>query len=151
MRFRLYSEMTVRQCMTALIERMEQAPTKTRHELNGHIEKDGKFTLLLTSQVANSFNRTTRLYGTAQREGEMTIIEGYVSAGVPRSRIGIVIAAVVFVGLIMFTNGNSLLGLATIFMGFALYIPLVGDYNNSEILLKELKRITKGKDKSPNE
>jgi hypothetical protein len=150
-RFRLQTEMTVRQCITAIIERMEQAPTKTRPELNGHIEKDGKFTLLVTSQVANSFNRTTRLYGTAEQTGKVTVIEGYVSAGVPYDRIWIVIAAVVFVGLIMFSNGNSLLGLATVFMGFALYIPLVGDYNNSEILLKELKRVTKGKDKAPNE
>ena len=151
MRFRLYTEMTVRQCMTAVIERMEQAPTKTRPELSGHIEKDGKFVLLVTSQIANGFNRTTRMYGAAEREGEITVIEGYVSGGVGRNRIGIVIAAVVFVGLIMFTNGNALLGVATVFLGFALYIPLVGDYNNSEILLKELKKATKAKDKAPNE
>jgi hypothetical protein len=150
-RFRLYSEMTVRQCTTAIIERMEQAPTKTRPELSGHIEKDGKFTLFVSSQVASSFNRTTRMYGKAEREGDVTVLEGYVSAGVPHNRIWIVIVAVVFVGLIMFNNGNSLLGLSTVFLGFALYIPLVGDYNNSEILLKELKRVTKGKDKAPNE
>ena len=110
MRFRLQTEMTVRQCMAAIIERMEQAPTKTRPELNGHIEKDGKFTLSVTSEIADSFKRTTRLYGTAEQTGKVTVIEGYVSAGVPQNRIWIVIAAVVFVGLTMFSNGNSLLG-----------------------------------------
>jgi len=148
-RFKLYTEISVRECMMALTERMEQKPTKTRPELDGYVEKGGRFLLAVTLPVAKRFQRTTRMRGQAERDNGLTIIEGYVSAGVARQRIGIIIGAVACVALIMLVNGSTLLAMMTGFLGMALYIPLVGDYNNSEILLKELKKATKAKDKPP--
>jgi hypothetical protein len=135
--------------MTALNERMEQKPTKARPEIDGYIEKGGKFALSVTSDVVSKFRRTTQMRGRADRENGFTIIEGHFSAGVSRQRIGIIIAAVAFVGLVMIVNVKTFPGIITALLGAGLYIPLVGDYNNSEILLKELKKATKARDKPP--
>lgn len=150
MRFTLYTEKTVSQCMKALNERMEAKPTKTRLALDGEVpKKGGKFALAVTSKVAALFNRKTRLKGTVRRESGMTIIEGYVSHGVPRERARWIVLAMVAVGVMMLATGNGLPGLLATAFGLGLYIPLVGDHHNSAYLIKELKRATKAKDKPP--
>jgi len=148
-RFTLYSEKTVRQCMSALTDRMEVKGTKSRPEIDGWIEKGGKFSIAMTSSVASRFNRTTRLRGTAKRESGVTIIKGFVPSGAPRSRVALMILALLIVAAIMLVKGNGVLSIFAALTGFALYIPLVGDYHNSAYLYKELKKATKGKDKPP--
>lgn len=148
MRFTLYTEKTVNQCMKSIAERMEAKPTKKRLAMDGKIQKKGgKFAIAVSSKVAAMFNRKTRLKGTARRESGMTIIEGYVSHGVPRERARLVVLAMIAVGVMMLLSGNGFPGLLATAFGLALYIPLVGDHHNSAYLIKELKRATKAKDK----
>lgn len=149
MRFELYTEKTVRQCMGSLADRLEAKPTKTRLALDGKIEKGGKFSLAVTSKVARAFNRKTRMRGEANRSSGVTKITGYVPDGVPRNRVAIVMVAMVLVALVIIANGNPMLGFFAAVVGTGLYIPLVGDYDNSAYLYKELKRATKAKEKPP--
>lgn len=149
MEFIYYSDKTVRQCMSALTDRMEASPTKSRPAMDGHVEKGGKFSLTVTTPVGGRFYRKTRLRGTMRREGGATIIEGRVPSGVPRERIGIIIGIALVVGVLMLVAGNGIFGILVALMGLVLYIPLVGDYNNSELLLKEVKKATNGKTAPP--
>ncbi len=149
MEFIYYSDKTVRQCQSALTDRMEANPTKARPAMDGHIEKGGKFSLSVTTPVGGRFYRKTKLRGTMTRESGTTIIQGHVPAGVPRDRIGIIMAIAIVVGVLMVLAGGGIFGILIAMLGVVLYIPLVGDYNNSEILLKEVKRATNGKDKPP--
>lgn len=149
MEFIYYSEKTVRQCQSALTDRMEAKPTKARPPMDGHIQKGGKFSLSVTTPVGGRFYRKTRLRGTMTRESGTTIIRGHVPTGVPRERIGIIMAIAVVVGVLMVLAGAGIFGILVAMLGVVLYIPLVGDYNNSDILLKEVKRATSGKDRPP--
>lgn len=150
MQFILYTDQSIKQCTTALTERMEVKGTKARPEIGGRIEKGGKFTLEISGQIAGALKRTTRLRATMERENGVTVIRGFVPSGVPRERILIVMGSLLFVGLILFLNGSGLLGIVA--MGFAIfaYIALVGDYNNREYLIKEVKKILKAKETPPN-
>lgn len=145
MRFVLYTELTVRQCATSLTERMEAKETKSRPAVDGKVEKGGKFTISTRQSVIASIKHTTRLRATAERSSGMTTITGYVPSGVPRHKVGIVMAAIAFVGLVMIANGNGLLGIVALAMAPAIYVPLVGDYDNGTFLYNELKKATKGK------
>ncbi len=145
MEFIYYSDKTVRQCMSALTDRMEAKPTKARPAMDGRVEKGGKFTLSVTTPVGGRFYRKTRLRGKMKRESGVTVIEGRVPSGVPRERIGIVIGLALIVGVLMVLAGNGIFGILVALMGLVLYIPLVGDYNNSELLLKEVKKAVNGK------
>lgn len=149
MQFTLYTELSVRQCTTNLTERMEQRGTKARPEIDGWIEKGGRFSLSTTSQVIAKFSRTTRLRASATREGNYTIIRGYVSTGIPRERILLVMGALLLVAIILYLNGNGMLGIAAGILSVMMYVPLVGDYNNREYLLKELKKTLQAKETPP--
>jgi hypothetical protein len=147
--FILYTEYSIKQCTTALTERMEVRGTKARPEIDGWIEKGGKFSLATTSQVIAKFSRTTRLRATATREGNHTVISGYVPTGIPRERIVLVMVALLVVAVILYINGNGLLGIVAGALSAAMYVPLVGDYNNREYLLKELKKALHAKETPP--
>lgn len=148
-KFELYTTRTVRQCMSALTDRLEAKPTKTRPALDGTIEKGGKFKISVRQPVANNFHRTTRLRGIAKRENGVTVIRGYVPNGVARNRIGVIIGSTALVGVFFMINGSLVPGIIATVLGAALYVPLVGDYNNREILLKELQKATKAKQTPP--
>lgn len=149
MQFTLYTDLSVKQCTTALTERMEVRGTKARPEIDGWIEKGGKFSLATTSQVVARFSRTTRLRATATREGSHTVIHGYVSTGIPRERILLVMGALMVVAVILYLNGNGMLGIVAGILSVVMYVPLVGDYNNREYLLKELKKALHAKETPP--
>lgn len=149
MQFILYTELSVKQCTTNLTERMEVRGTKARPEIDGWIEKGGRFSLATSSQVIAKFSRTTRLRASATREGNITVIRGYVSTGIPRERILLVMAALLLVALILYLNGNGMLGIVAAVLSIIMYVPLVGDYNNREYLLKELKKSLQAKETPP--
>lgn len=150
MHFVLYTDkQSVAQCMTALMERMEQKPTKTRPEIKGWVEKkEGRFEIALTEpMVANVIKRTTRLQGNAFRKSGITVIEGYVPDGAsPRDRRFITLALVA-VGGVLFVLGQAFLALVALTGAFFLYILLKGDYENGDRLLVEIERLFKA---SPN-
>lgn len=150
MHFVLYTDkQSVSQCMNALIERMEQKPTKTRPELKGWVEKkEGRFEVALTSpMIANVMKRTTRLQGNAFRKSGITVIEGYVPDGAsPRDR-RLITLGLVMVGIVLFLLGQTFLGLVAFTVALFLYNLLKGDYENGDRLLVEIERLFKA---SPN-
>lgn len=147
MRCILYTDMPVKQVLNNLTERMEAKPSKSRPEMDGWIEKGGAFSISITTKILRRFNRTTHLRGIVERENGSTVIRAAVPHGVPRKQIPIIIVAASLLGLVIMLNTDKLLGLFTVALGCALYIPLVGDNENSDVLVKELKRLAKAKDK----
>ncbi len=149
MQFTYYTEKTVAQCMSALNERLQQKGTASRPGLDGWVEKNGNFSLAVSSKVAKRFPRTTRLQGKAERLGSVTVIKGSVADGVtPREQI-IIVGALALVGLFIISTGNLLPGLIAIAAGVALNIPLMGDYQNSQILTNEVQRSLKARTSPP--
>lgn len=151
MRFVLYTDKTVPQCMSALNERLQAKPTKSRPELHGWIEKGGTFSISVTSRVIGRFPRSTRLTGAAKREGSTTTVRGYVSDGISPQWLQI-LSGVVALGcvLLVFARQPMLALLAFIF-AVIFYIPMRGDYINSDILLLELERTLKASPTPPKE
>lgn len=149
MRFVLFTDKTVSQCMRDLNERLEAKPTKTRPELNGWIQKGGKFSVSVRSQVLRRFSRRTRLKATASRESGVTVIRGYVSDGVNPFWLRVLTGVVVVVALLLLLVGEPMLALVTLVFGVLAYIPLRGDYINSDTLLLELERTLKASPKPP--
>lgn len=149
MRFVLYTEKTVAQCMSALSERLQARPTATRPALDGWIEKKGRFSLALTAPVIWRFQRRTRLEATVQRESGITIVRGQVSEGANPTGQAIVLAAVALVSVMILLQGEILLALMVGLAGSVVYVPLRGDYQNSDQLLIEVERTLKANPKAP--
>jgi hypothetical protein len=131
--------------MLALNERIHSSS-----KLEGWTEKSGSFSLAASSSVAKRFTRTTRLQAKAERQGSVTIINGYVSDGVgPRERV-VIMGALVLVGVLLILAAKSLLpGVIALGIAPVLYIPLAGDYTNSHVLISEVQRTLKAKDSPP--
>lgn len=149
MRFILYSEKTVAQCLSALTERMQQKGTSSRPELAGWIDKNGEFSLGVESQVAGRFNRTTYLRGKIVREEGTTEIHGVVANGATRDNMIVIFGVLALMAVWLISRGSIGLGLIILPVGAAFYIPLTGDHLNSEILLDELKKTLKAKSTPP--
>lgn len=149
MRFTYYTDKTVAQCMSALNERLQQKGTVSRPGLDGWVEKNGSFSLAVSSKVAKRFHRTTRLQGKAERLGSMTVLKGSVADGVsPREQV-VIVGALALVGLFIISTGNLLPGLIAIAAGVVLNIPLMGDYQNSQTLTSEVQKTLKAKTTPP--
>lgn len=149
MRFVLYSEKTVAQCLTAVNARMHVKETSTRPALDGWVEKSGTFSLTLTAPVIGKFTRRTALTAKVERQGGVTVIEGGVPSGVSREGQAVVFVALALVALAIMGSGNVLFGVLLIPFAAYLYIPLHGDYLNSAILLDEVEKTLKAKAKPP--
>lgn len=149
MRFTLYTEQTTRECGKAIQERLAAKPTKRRPALEGNVQKGGKFYLAMTGKVARIFNRKTRLRATMERNDGVTTIDGSVNGGASPDQVKKLMAAVCVVALVMLFNGNALLGILALGFGTALYIPLTGDYDNSDQLIKEVRRACKARTTPP--
>jgi hypothetical protein len=99
----------------------------------------------VTTKVRLRFDRRTHLYGKAERQGGITVVEGTVSGGVGRDGQIAIFGALLVVALLMLSQGNAILAIIAILAGLTLFIPLRGDYNNSEILLSELQKTLNAK------
>lgn len=149
MRFVLFTDKSVSQCMRDLNERLGAKGTKSRPELDGWIKKGGIFSVAVTLPVWRRFKRTTRMQGQVDRESGTTVIRGYVSDGVtPKWQRVIFVLLLIACGLILL-SGQLLLALVALILGFATFIPMMGDYNNSDILLIELERVLKASPRPP--
>ncbi|MFN8379857.1 MAG: hypothetical protein U0452_14430 [Anaerolineae bacterium] len=149
MRFTLYTEKTVPQCLTAINARLQAKETATRPGLDGWIDRNGEFALKVTRPVVGKFQRTTRLKGHIERESGVTVIRGIVPGGSgPRERI-IGLGALAVMGALIALTGQPLLAMLLIPVGFWLYIPMVGDYENGPLLLNEVQRALKAKATPP--
>lgn len=67
MRFELYTDKTLPQCIAALQERMQVKGTPTRPAIKGWTEKDGRFSLAASSPVVGNFNPNGHLTDAARR------------------------------------------------------------------------------------
>lgn len=145
MRFVMYTDKNVAQAMSAINERLHVPGTKSRPQLDGWVEKSGRFAIGVTTTVRWRFDRRTYLYGKAERQGGITIVEGTVSGGVGRDGQIVVFAALLVIALLTLSQGNAILAIVAVLAGLALFIPMRGDYNNSEILLSELQKALNAK------
>lgn len=149
MRFILYTDKTVAQCMSAINERLHVKATKARSELGGWTNKDGNFSLTVTSRVVGRFPRTTRLTANAKRDTGMTVIRGDVSDGVTPQWLGILMIGVGIIIALMVIVGELMLALLMLLFAMFAYIPLRGDYVNSDVLLLEVEKTLKASPKPP--
>lgn len=149
MRFVLYSEKTVTQCLTAINARMHVKETSTRPALDGWVEKGGAFSIIMTAPVVGKFRRRTALTAKVERQGGITVIQGSVPSGVSRDGQAVIFIALALVALAMMGSGNVLFGLLLVPFAAYLYIPLHGDYLNSSVLVDEVEKTLKAKARPP--
>jgi hypothetical protein len=149
MRFVLFTEKSVSQCIRDLNERLHTAGTKSRPELGGWIEKNGKFSLTVTSKVVGRFPRTTRLTAKAERESGVTVLWGNVSDGISPQWTRFLFIGLLIVAGALVISSQPMPALLTFVFGAFAYVPLRGDYINSDILLLEVERTLKASPKPP--
>ncbi len=145
MRFVLYTDKSVAQCMTALNARMQAKSSR----LDGWVEKNGRFSLSTVCTVARRFTRRTHLQATATRDEGYTVVRGYVRDGVSRQGQWVIYGALLLVGLVLFASGYLLPAVIAVFATGALYIPLTGDRMNSNVLMGEVQRTLSAKPTRP--
>lgn len=147
MKFVLYTEKTVPQCISALNERLSGRSGK--YNLNGWTDKEGKFALSLESVVfpppLPKIVRRTELRAVLEKQSGQTVIRGIVPDGVTPVGRAWIYAIIGILCLFMILANQLVLALALIPLGIALYIPMKGDYVNSELLLAEIQRTLKAK------
>jgi hypothetical protein len=149
MQFTLYTDKSVSQCLKDLTERIHAKSSKSTPDLGGWVDKDGSFGITLTSKVLRRFNRTTKLTGNIFREQGVTTIAGYVSDGVSPSWMRILAVLLIIACGIVALNGELMVSLVMATLGAMTYIPLHGDYVNSDALLVILERTLKADPKPP--
>ncbi|MCO6443088.1 MAG: hypothetical protein J5J04_03285, partial [Anaerolineae bacterium] len=86
MRYTLYSERPVAECVKALNERIAQPGAASRPKMDGKAEKSGAFTLGMKAPVALGFRRQTWIEGQIVREGGQTTIYGSAPDGLNPQR-----------------------------------------------------------------
>ncbi len=148
-RFVLYSDKTVAQCLTAINARMHAKGTSTHPALDGWVEKGGAFALGISTPVVGKFARRTTLKAKVERQSGVTIIRGSVPNGVSKQGQLVVFGALALLLVTMLANGNALFALLLIPFAAYLYIPMRGDLLNSEILIDEVQKTLKAKPKPP--
>lgn len=139
----MYTDKTVPQAMSAINARLHTPSGKGRPQLDGWVEKSGRFALTVTTQVRWRFRRRTTLNARAERREGLTVIEGSVPGGASREGQAIVFGALVLVAALGMAQGNAILALVALAAGAAFFVLLEGDYANSEILLSELQKTLK--------
>ena len=149
MRFTLYTDKTTAQCLSVLNGRLQAKETASRPALDGWIDRNGEFSLKMTRPVAGKFTRTTRLKGHLEREAGVTVVRGIVPGGSSKRDRIIAFAALTVLGVLIALAGRPLLALLLVPVGFWLYIPMAGDYENGPLLLAEVQRALKAKATPP--
>jgi hypothetical protein len=147
--FILYTEKTVSQALAALHERMQAKGTSSRPGIEGWVEKNGGFSLGVTTPVIGRFTRTTHMRGKLERQTGITVVKGGVSHGATRENLIVIYIALLITAFALMSLGNVWLGVIVLPVGAALYIPLSGDQHNSELLMDELQRALKAKATPP--
>jgi hypothetical protein len=148
-RFVLYTDKSIAHSTSALNERLRQPKTRSSPALDGWVEKNGRFSLALTTPVVGQFTRTTRLHGQLKRENGQTVILGNVPDGAgPQGQI-VVLIGIALVALFVLLQQQAVLAIVVALAGGVLYIPMRGDYDNSDRLLLEVERALKASPKPP--
>lgn len=143
MRLEVYTEKTIPQCLAALNERMQVKGTSSRPGLEGWVEKNGTFSLSVTTPVIAKFERTTTLHGKLTKGDGHTVVEINVSEGADRRGIILMFGAVAVIVLVLIASGNVLFALLLLPVAAYLYIPMRGDHENSASLVSDVQRALK--------
>ena len=149
MRFVLFTEKSVAQCIRDLNERLQAKGSRSRPELDGWIEKNGTFSLTVTSKVIGRFPRTTRLTARAERDKGVTTVRGSVSDGISPHWSRILFIGLVVVAAALALSGQYMPAILVFVFGGIAYVPLHGDYINSDVLLIEVERTLKASPRPP--
>lgn len=149
MRILLYTEKTPAQALTAINARMQAKESAARASLGGWVEKNGSFALSVSTPVIGRFHRRTVLRGKIERENGVTTVHGDVPSGVDKQGQIVVFVALGLLAVLLLTSGNAVPALAVIPLGAYLYIPMTGDHANCDLLVGELQRTLKAKEKPP--
>ena len=149
MRFVFYSEKSVAQCLSAINARMHVKGTASRPGLDGWVEKGGAFALGTSSKVIGKFSRKTYLRAKVERENGVTVIRGSVPSGVSLQGQAVVYVALALVALVIIGSGNVVYGLLLVPFAAYLYIPMRGDYLNSEMLIDDVRKTLKARPTPP--
>lgn len=145
MRFTLYTDKTVADCIKSLAERLQA----TRSPYDGWVEKKGRFSLTLESRVFGPFKRRTRMDGEVVRESGQTIIRGQVAEGAPPAGQLLILFSLLIVGAILLSIGQLALAIVCAVGGLIGYVFARGDWENSDRLLVEIERTMKATPKAP--
>lgn len=149
MQFTLYTEKTVSQCLKDLNERLHAKPTKNSPDLDGWVAKDGSFALTVTAPVLKRFRRKTRLTANIYRQKNVTMIDGYVSGGLSPSVLQVLGIILGIFCIYVALQGQMMTALMLLVAGLVAYIPLHGDYINSDVLLVIVEKTLKADPKPP--
>lgn len=148
MRFTLYTSKSIKECVSALGERIQEKETKTRPAISGEVDKDGDF-IWQTQRKVWGIARQTRMTGHLKRENNSTFIYGFVHEGIAPKQIYIVMGGGLLMAALFFFSGQGIGGILLGIISVLTYPYFVGDYHNSQYLLKELKKTLNSKDKPP--
>ncbi|MBC8100477.1 MAG: hypothetical protein H7Y11_13615 [Armatimonadetes bacterium] len=149
MRFILFTDKTVAQSVSAIHERIQLPASATRANIEGYVEKSGKFSVGLTASVIGRFTRTTRMDGQIGRENGSTVIRGQVADGVgPRGQV-LVLVGMALMAVLLLVQGQPIFAVLVLLAGAVVYIPLRGDFENGDKLLIEVERTLKASPKPP--
>lgn len=149
MRFMLFTDKKVNECLAAINERVQTPGSASRPELQGKTDKKGSFSLAIYGAVLGRFVRQTRLDAQIERDGNMTVIRGSVASGASPEQQRLILAAILLCSTYILLQGEVLLALLMVVAGAVIYIPLRGDYENSERLLIEVEKTLKASPKPP--
>jgi hypothetical protein len=145
----MYTEKSVSQCMSAINERLHVKGTSARPGIDGWVDKKGVFSMGISSPVIGKLHRKTYLRAKVEREGGVTMIKGDVPTGASPQGQVLVFGALALVAAVLIGSGSMLLGLVVIPFAAILYIPMKGDYCNSEVLVSEMQKALKAKSTPP--
>lgn len=148
MRFTLYTDKTIPQCMTVLNERL-QAP---RAPVTGWVDKKAaRFSLSVTTHLMRGMplQRVTRLDAECARESGLTVIRGSVSEGVPPRVQPYILWATGIVSVLLLLSTQIAVAVGVLVIGVLLYRMLHADWLNSDKLLLEVERTLKASPKRP--
>lgn len=148
MRFEYYTDLTPAKCVSALKERMGQSETSSRPAMTGSVDKNG-FALTITTPVIRTFRRSTGIKATFERDKSVTVITGYVNTGATRKQQIMVFVGGLLVGLALIAGGMFIQGVVIMAIGAGFWIPLQGDAQNSDYLVKQIRSILKAKTRDP--
>lgn len=148
MRFTLYAEKSVSECVKALNERID-AKKNSKQGVRGKADKNGDFSLWISTKVIFIFKRTTTMNAKIRRESGNTLIEGFVPDGMSPYWMGIAGLFLVGVCAGFLLIGETVLAVLGALIGAISYVILRGDYRNSDLLLLEVERTLKASPKPP--
>jgi hypothetical protein len=148
LRFEYYTDLTPARCASAIKGRMEQSETASRPAMTGKVDKTG-FSVTITTPVIRDFKRSTGIKATFERDKGTTVIQGYVNTGAPRRQQIMIFIGGLLVGLALIAGGMFIQGVVVIAIGSFFWIPLQGDSQNSEYLIKQMRTLLKAKTRDP--